>query len=97
MSMIILNKISTSPATLCPLFHHIQKRRMLMKTSFFIPNISCKHCVMTITRELQDLDGVTSVEGDVSTKHVEVTWNKPATESQILDTLDEIGYPAENI
>jgi copper chaperone CopZ len=52
---------------------------------------------MTITRELQDLDGVTSVEGDVSTKHVKVTWNEPATESQILDTLDEIGYPAENI
>jgi copper chaperone CopZ len=67
-----------------------------MKKDYYIPNISCKHCIMTITRELQDLDGVTSVEGDVSTKHVKVTWDDPATESQILDTLDEIGYPAEN-
>ncbi|MCD6234097.1 MAG: heavy-metal-associated domain-containing protein [Candidatus Marinimicrobia bacterium] len=67
-----------------------------MKKTFFIPNISCRHCIMTITRELQNLDGVTSVEEDVSSKHVEVTWDKPATKSQILDTLDEIGYPAEN-
>ncbi|RKY47787.1 MAG: heavy metal transporter, partial [Candidatus Neomarinimicrobiota bacterium] len=57
-----------------------------MKKTFFIPNISCRHCIMTITRELQNLDGVTSVEEDVSSKHVEVAWDKPATESQILDT-----------
>jgi copper chaperone CopZ len=67
-----------------------------MKKTFFIPNISCKHCIMTITRELEDLKGVDSVQGDISSKHVEVTWVEPATEALILETLEEIGYPAEN-
>jgi copper chaperone len=66
-----------------------------MKKTYYIPNISCKHCIMTITRELEDLDGVVSVQGDVDSKHVHVEWNPPADESQILETMDEIGYPAE--
>jgi len=67
-----------------------------MKKTYYIPNISCKHCIMTITRELEDLDGVVSVQGDVDSKNVHVEWNPPADEPQILETLDEIGYPAEN-
>jgi len=34
------------------------------KQTFIIPNISCGHCVMSIKSELNELDGVKSVEGD---------------------------------
>jgi copper chaperone len=61
--------------------------------TFHVPNISCKHCVMTIKRELGELEGVTSVTGDVETKMVTVEWGSPATWDGIQSLLAEINYP----
>lgn len=60
-----------------------------------IPAISCGHCVMTIKREIGELEGVKSVEGDEKTKMVTVEWEDPATWDKISETLKEVGYPAE--
>lgn len=65
---------------------------MASKT-FSIPRISCDHCVMTIKRELGDLEGVISVAGDAETKTVTVAWDSPATEDGIKSLLAEINYP----
>jgi copper chaperone len=62
--------------------------------TFSIPNISCGHCVMTIRRELSDLAGVNSVDGDVESKTVSVAWDAPASEDGIKALLAEINYPA---
>jgi copper chaperone len=59
-----------------------------------VPNISCHHCVMTIQRELGELEGVVSATGDVETKTVTVEWESPATWDGIKSLLDEINYPA---
>lgn len=59
-----------------------------------IPDISCGHCLATVKRELEELDGVSSVEGDVDSKNVTIAWSEPANWEQIAETLDEIGYPA---
>jgi len=67
---------------------------MTTKT-FRVPNISCKHCVMTIKRELGELDGVVSVDGDVETKNVTVEWESPATWEGISSLLSEINYSVE--
>ena len=61
--------------------------------TYSIPNISCKHCVHTITTELSDLPGVKSVQGDLDSKQVTVTFEAPATLDQIENTLVEINYP----
>ena len=61
--------------------------------TFNVPNITCKHCVMTIKRELGELAGVTSVSGDVDTKMVTVEWESPATWDGIQSLLAEINYP----
>jgi copper chaperone len=61
--------------------------------TYTIPNISCKHCVHTITTELTDLAGVTSVEGDLDSKQVTVTYDSPATQDLIVTALVEINYP----
>jgi len=66
---------------------------MASKT-FQVPNISCHHCVMTIQRELGELEGVVSATGDVQTKTVTVEWKSPATWDGIKSLLDEINYPA---
>jgi copper chaperone len=59
-----------------------------------VPNISCGHCVMTIQRELNELEGVKKVEGDPKTKEITVEWENPATLEKIKATLEEINYPA---
>ena len=66
---------------------------MASKT-FQVPNISCHHCVMTIQRELGEVEGVVSATGDVETKTVTVEWESPATWDGIKSLLDEINYPA---
>ena len=62
--------------------------------TFSIPRISCGHCVMTITNELQEMAGVKGVEGDPDAKTITVQWEAPATRQAILDLLAEINYPA---
>ena len=64
------------------------------KQTFTISQISCGHCVVTIQRELQDLNGVAKVNGDPQTKTITVEWQVPASKSQIEDRLAEIGNPA---
>ncbi len=59
-----------------------------------IPNISCHHCVMSIQRELGEMQGVSKVEGDPATKEITVQWDAPASLEQIEATLKEINYPA---
>ena len=61
---------------------------------FSIPNISCGHCVMSIKRELSEIEGVLKVEGDAETKKITVEWEEPATLERLKSTLDEINYPA---
>jgi len=63
------------------------------KTTLTIPTISCAHCVMTIKRELGEIEGVTSVEGNVETKEITVEWGPPATTERIKAALQEINYP----
>ena len=59
---------------------------------FQVPTISCAHCVMTIKRELGEMDGVISVEADEVTKTVTVRWEAPAMWGSIKDLLTEINY-----
>ena len=49
---------------------------------------------MSIKNELNDLEGVSSVEGNAENKSITVEWNSPATLEKIRDTLKEINYPA---
>lgn len=60
-----------------------------------VPNISCGHCVNTIQNEVSDLEGVTSVKADESTKQVTISWQAPQTWDGIAALLEEIEYPAE--
>lgn len=66
-----------------------------MKTvTFNIPGINCGHCVNTITTEVSELEGVSSVEANPTTKTAVVTFDAPATEEQIVELLKEINFPA---
>ena len=60
------------------------------------PDISCGHCVATVTKAVGGLKGVTSVSADEQTKQVRVEYD-PAQVSlaQIRATLDEEGSPVK--
>ena len=64
------------------------------KITLSIPSISCEHCVMTIKRELEEIQGIKEVEGDATKKKITVQWDLPATLKTIKSTLKEINYPA---
>lgn len=69
---------------------------MTTKT-FKVPNISCGHCVMTIEREVGELEGVTSVQAVQDSQMVTVEWNEPpASWNSIRELLEEINYSPEN-
>ncbi len=58
------------------------------------PDISCDHCTSAIKRSLSALDGVTSVEADVDTKRVIVSYDADKVDAaKINDVLNEEGYP----
>jgi copper chaperone CopZ len=46
--------------------------------------------------ELSEVEGVSNVDVDLSTKMVKVTFEPPADEAKLRATLAEINYPAEN-
>ena len=69
---------------------------MATKT-FKVPNISCGHCVMTIEREVGELEGVASVKAEEASQMVSVEWNEPpAAWETIRSLLEEINYPPED-
>ena len=67
---------------------------MTTTVTFSIPNISCHHCVHTITSEVTDLPGVKSVQADAMSKKATIQFDPPATEAKIKELLAEINYPA---
>jgi len=63
------------------------------KVTYTVPNISCGHCVHTIQTEIADVAGVSSVVANNETKQVMITFDAPATEELIKETLKSINYP----
>ena len=64
------------------------------KQAFNIPNISCAHCTKAVENELSEMDGISSIESDVTAKSVTIQWDAPASLENILEVLKEINYPA---
>ena len=58
------------------------------------PDISCEHCVATVTKAVGGLTGVRTVSASEQTKQIAVEFD-PAKVSlaQIEAALDEEGYP----
>jgi len=81
----------------CSVLQYIEsvfRRQPMNQEIFSIPNISCGHCTAAIQDELAELEGVSSVQGDVASKTVTVGWGAPADRFQIIARLRKINYPA---
>ena len=59
-----------------------------------VPNITCGHCVMTIQREVGELEGVESVKADQASRQVTVTWDEGTTSwGDVASLMAEINFP----
>ncbi len=59
-----------------------------------VPNISCGHCVATIEREVAEMDGVSDVKAEHTSRNVTVTWDPDTTDWVVIEGLmAEINYP----
>ncbi|MDP2955532.1 MAG: heavy-metal-associated domain-containing protein [Longimicrobiales bacterium] len=66
----------------------------MMTKTVSVPSISCGHCVMTIQREVGDLQGVSAVKADKDTKQVTISWDPHTTDWVVIeDTMKEIDFP----
>lgn len=58
---------------------------------FAVPDMSCGHCVSTITKAVKALDANAAVMTDLAAKTVSIETSAPAP--AVSKALDEAGYP----
>ena len=57
-----------------------------------LPDMTCGHCVKTVTRTVQQLDAAATVEADLPTHRVKIATSQPA--EAVKAALAEEGYPS---
>lgn len=69
----------------------------MVTTQLTAPDISCEHCVATVTKTVGKFPGVESVEANADTKIITLTYD-PAQISleKVAEALAEEGYPVQN-
>ncbi len=57
-----------------------------------VPEMSCQHCVNSITGEVSQLQGVRNVAIDLGTKLVRVDADESVTAQAVVAAVNEAGY-----
>ena len=63
-----------------------------MTIELIVPEMSCQHCVNSITGEVSQLEGVRNVAVDLGTKHVRVDADEGVTPQAVIAAVNEAGY-----
>ena len=67
----------------------------MQQATLKVPRIHCTGCVSTVTRALQSLPGVQTVDASDVSKQVTVQFDPAKVdETKIRSTLASVGYPA---
>ncbi|WP_328971441.1 heavy-metal-associated domain-containing protein [Streptomyces sp. NBC_00239] len=61
-------------------------------TVYDVSGMTCGHCKATLTKEIGALDGVLSVDVDLSTGQVSVTTSDEPDDALLAKVIDEAGY-----
>jgi copper chaperone CopZ len=60
--------------------------------TYTVAGMTCAHCVMSVTEEIGEIDGVTDVAVDLPTGAVTITSDRPLDEAQVRAAVEEAGY-----
>lgn len=66
----------------------------MKETTFKVDGMKCKHCVMTVTEAVSELDGVQSCTVDLAAKTATVKYEDSVADSAIIDAINEEGFQA---
>ncbi len=61
-----------------------------------VKGMSCQHCVMTVTKVLQSLDGIENIRVDLEKGEVQFRNTKAIPTDQVVKAIAEAGYPVDN-
>jgi copper chaperone CopZ len=67
-------------------------------TVLTVPDISCEHCVRSVTEALTPNEGIQTVSVDISSKQVTVAYDQSQVDiEKMKDILAEEDYPVASV
>ncbi len=63
-----------------------------MGSVWHVKGMSCQHCVMSVTKALNRLDGIKNVEVDLASGEVRFDNTKNIAADRIKEAIEEAGY-----
>ena len=75
----------------------IEKEGRGMNKQIIVEGMMCQHCVRHVTKALEGLDGVESVEVSLEEKTAKLTLSSPVSNETITAALTEAGYEVKKI
>jgi copper chaperone len=88
--------VSFSRSSKPPERRDLNEEDVMTSKTVHVPGISCGHCVATIEREVRELDGVSAVKAEQTSRNVTVSWDPETTDWVVIENLmKEINYPPD--
>lgn len=64
----------------------------MCSTTYTVSGMTCGHCVSSVTEEVTQIAGVSSVDVDLATGQVTVTSENELDPAQVRRAVEEAGY-----
>ena len=65
---------------------------MTTTQSYTVTGMTCGHCVMSVTEEVQEIPGVENVDVVLATGSLTVTSNEPVDDDAVKTAVEDAGY-----
>ena len=62
------------------------------RTEITVTGMTCRHCAMSVTEEVREIDGVSAVDVRLETGAVTVLADREVGRSEIASALDAAGF-----
>ena len=69
-----------------------ERHKMSAEKNLKLEGMTCGHCVMSVTKQLQTLPGAKDVTVDLATQSAHLFTDDSVTEEQLAEAIDEAGY-----
>jgi len=68
-----------------------EKEYDMVTKTFTVKGMTCQHCVMSVTEEVSEIDGVEQVDVDLASGRLEVTADR-IDDGSVKAAVEEAGY-----
>ena len=60
--------------------------------TYTVTGMTCEHCVASVTEEVSEIDGVSTVDVDLASGALTVTSDQPVPDDAVRAAVEEAGY-----